>query len=79
MIDSILQRQQPKIVIDRLDIAEQLITDPANIRQHTTSHFQNIVGAPLTDGSIPAGLSSKRYIDDSIYDQLMALPSETEC
>ena len=53
MINSILQWTQDKIIIDRVEVNNDLITDPASIRSHTVNHFQNIVGRPTSDGSIP--------------------------
>ena len=71
MINSILQRTQDKIVIDRVEVDNDLITDPASIRFHTANHFQNIVGRPTSDGSIPdewqQDYSPLESIDDSIY------------
>ena len=48
MINSILQRTQDKIIIDRVEVDNDLITDPASIRSHTVNHFQNIVGRPTS-------------------------------
>ena len=53
MINSILQRTQDKIIIDRVEVDNDFITDPASICFHTVNHFQNIVGRPTSDGSIP--------------------------
>src|ERR1044072_1029358 len=82
MINSILQRTQDKIVIDRLEVDNDLITDPASIRTHTADHFQNIVGQPKSDGSIPDDwiheYSPLDSVDDAIYATLYDLPSFTE-
>ena len=71
MINSILQRTQDKIIIDRVEVDNDLITDPASIRSHTVNHFQNIVGHLTSDGSIPEewqqDYSPIESIDDSIY------------
>ena len=71
MINSILQRTQDKIIIDRVEVDNDLITDTASIRSHTVNHFQNIVGRPASDGSIPEewqqDYSPLESIDDSIY------------
>ena len=82
MINSILQRTQDKIVIDRVEVDNDLITDPASIRFHTANHFQNIVGRPTSDGSIPdewqQDYSPLESIDDSIYAGLNDPPSFIE-
>src|SRR2546421_12366490 len=79
MINSILQRTQDKIVIDRVEVDNDLITDPASIRLHTANHFQNIVGRPTSDGSIPEEWQQDyqplEFIDDSIYAGLNDPPS----
>src|SRR2546421_5284730 len=53
MIDSILSRSHDKIVIDKLEIDNELIMNPEEIKFHTAQHFQNIVGPARTDGTIP--------------------------
>src|ERR1043166_9068628 len=82
MINSILQRTQDKIVIDRLEVDNDLITDPASIRSFTANHFQNIVGRPASDGSIPEEWHQDylplESVDDSIYAGLSDPPSFTE-
>ena len=82
MINSILQRTQDKIIIDRVEVDNDLITDPASIRSHTVNHFQNIVGRSTSDGSIPKewqqDYSPLESIDDSIYAGLNDPPSFTE-
>src|SRR3989440_11382544 len=82
MINSILQRTQDKIVIDRVKVDNDLITDPESIRSHTANHFQNIVGRPTSDGSIPEEWQQDYLplasIDDSIYAGLNDPPSFIE-
>src|SRR2546430_17394153 len=82
MINSILQRTQDKIVIDRVEVDNDLITDPASIRSHTVNHFQNIVGRPISDSSIPEEWQQDylplESIDDTIYADLNDPPSFTE-
>src|SRR5204862_5907237 len=53
MVNSILQQTKDKIIIDRVEVDNDLITDPASVRAHTINHFQNIVGRPTSNGSIP--------------------------
>src|SRR5438445_12259238 len=82
MINSILQRTQDKIVIDRVEVDNDLITDPAPIRFHTANHFQNIVGHPTSDGSILEEWQQDylplESIDDSIYASLNDPPFFTK-
>src|ERR1041385_7064292 len=82
MISSILNRHTEKIVIDRLEVDNDLITDPELIRSHTAKYFQTCVGAPSTDGTIldtwTADYRPLDTINDSIYDDLMVPPSFTE-
>src|SRR2546423_13657892 len=82
MINYILQRTQDKIIIDRIEVDNDLITDPESIRSHTANHFQNIVGRPTSDGSIPEEWQQDylplESIDDSIYAGLNDPPSFIE-
>src|SRR3989440_658492 len=82
MINSILQRTQDKIIIDRVEVDNEFITDPASVRAQTVNHFQNIVGSPTSDGSIPEEWQQDylplESIDDSIYTGLNYPPSFTE-
>ena len=82
MISSILNRHTGKIVIDRLEVDNDLITEPESVRFHTAKHFQTCVGAPATDGTIPDEWRNDylpiNTIDDSIYEHLMDLPSFSE-
>src|SRR5437763_15350943 len=79
MINSILQRTQDKIVIDRLEVDNDLITDPVSIRAQTVDHFQNIVGHPASDRSIPDDWLQDylllESVDGIIYANLYDLPS----
>src|SRR3989442_903355 len=78
MINSILQRTQEMIV----EVDNDLITDPALIRFNTVKHFQNCVGRPTTDGTIPEDWSQEYSpignIDASIFQHLMGIPTFEE-
>ena len=82
MISSILNRHTGKIVIDRLEVDNDLITEPESVRFHTAKHFQTCVGAPTTDGTIPDEWKNDylpiNSINDLIYDRLMDPPSFSE-
>ena len=44
MIDSVLERTKKKIVIDRIVVNNELITDPVHVKSETAQHFQNCTG-----------------------------------
>src|SRR5205823_12777004 len=62
MINSILQRTQDKIIIDRVKVDNDLITDPASIRLHTANQcwhrtcptdFSMSLGRPMSHVPCP--------------------------
>ena len=65
-----------------MEVDNELITDPASVRAQTVNHFQNIVGSPASDGSIPEEWQQDYQpldsIDDSIYAGLNDPPSFIE-
>ena len=86
MINSCLEKDNKKIVIDRLlktiDGVEHLITDPAEIRKLTNEHFQTCPGGIHELKIIPtqwiAQYSPQDHIDTNIYHHLMDPPSLEE-
>ena len=88
MITSFLDKYTASIVIDRVLLnsnqigKETLVTDPAQIKQHTIHHFQECTGGKPTPKVIPPQWKQqyepKSYIRDDIYDNLMDAPSYDE-
>ena len=83
MIQSILDNNKKKIVLDRLLVSTSqnesvLITDPAEIKRNVNKHFQNFA-IPSTPASALSGkwidqYSPKSDIDENIYDNVMDPP-----
>ena len=82
MIDSILTRSHDKIIIDKLEVDNELISNPEDIKYHTAHHFQHIVGPPSTDGTIPeewrADYEELQHVNVDIYHSLYDMPSFDE-
>src|SRR3989440_163677 len=54
MIDSVLERSKKKIVIDRIMVNGNLVTDPDSVKNETVKHFQSCTGdLPSTSTVIP--------------------------
>src|SRR5256884_3770569 len=82
MIDSIFARTHDKIVIDKLEVDNELVSNHEDIKYHTAHHFQNIVGPPLTDGTIPTewqeDYNELPQVNPDVYQSLYDLPSFEE-
>ncbi len=80
MIDSILNRDRKRIVLDRLLITDPvhgkvLVTDPTTIKQHAAHHFQQYAlpqttVPPMNDRWLQQ-YAPKEYIKDEWYQSLM--------
>jgi hypothetical protein len=86
MINSIAEREIKTVVLDRVlikkDDQENLITDEEKIKEVVNDHFQNIAGSINKEKLIPSNwihrYSPIDIIDDNIYKNLMAPPTEEE-
>src|ERR1051325_8528817 len=84
MIDSLLERDHRKIIIDRLYKPDQqlLITNPDEIKSLTNAHFQTCANSVNDEKVIPPRWQSQfapqDSVDDNIYDSLMLPPTFDE-
>ncbi len=90
MLDSLLNRSKRVIRLDRLVVKDSqgdqiLLTDPAAIKQAIIHHFQNVAGSShaLKDHTVKWAqwqleYAPRDYIDSSIYNQFLDLPSLSE-
>ena len=67
MIDSVLERTKKKIVIDRIMVDGNLITDPELVKSKTAQHFQSCMGdLPPSNSVIPEEWQSQYLPQDHI-------------
>jgi len=76
MIDSVLDRTKKKIVIDRIMVNGNLVTDPDTVKLETVKHFQSCTGdPPSTSTVIPDEWKSQYlpqdHVQPSWYSTLM--------
>ena len=82
MIDSIINRVHDKIIIDKLEVDGELVWQDEDIKFQAARHFQNVVGPPTSDGTIPDSWAQDyeplSQIDPAIYHGIYVMPTFDE-